>query len=203
MTKKKDRRVQRTHTALREALMALVVEKGYHAITIQDITDRANVARTTFYLHFRDKDELLTKSLRDMFEEMVQTVPTKSWQEDLGVDAVGLDPTTSLDFDHIEKYADFYRIMLGREGSATFISDMMDFLQQLTDRAIIEPIMTADVKPKFPQELILKMAVYGNLGAYRWWLENDLPVSAQDMAEWTFKILGFGFVNAMNIASEQ
>jgi AcrR family transcriptional regulator len=53
-----DRRVQRTRQLLIHALMELIEEKGYDAVTIQDITDRANVGRTTFYLHFRSKEHL-------------------------------------------------------------------------------------------------------------------------------------------------
>lgn len=55
---KTDRRVQRTRELLQKALIELVGERGYDAITIQDIVDRANVGRTTFYLHYRGKDEL-------------------------------------------------------------------------------------------------------------------------------------------------
>ena len=53
---KRDRRIERTHQLLSKALMDLIIERGYDSITIQDITDRANVSRTTFYLHFKDKD---------------------------------------------------------------------------------------------------------------------------------------------------
>jgi AcrR family transcriptional regulator len=57
--KKQDRRVQRTRELLRNALMQLIQEKGYDAITIEEITDRANLGRTTFYLHYQNKDDLL------------------------------------------------------------------------------------------------------------------------------------------------
>src|SRR3989304_9359430 len=53
-----DRRVQRTPERLQKALIELISERGYDAITIQDIVDRANVGRTTFYLHYRNKDDL-------------------------------------------------------------------------------------------------------------------------------------------------
>ena len=55
---KPDRRVKRTRELLQQALIDLVSERGYAAITIQDIVDRANVGRTTFYLHFNGKDDL-------------------------------------------------------------------------------------------------------------------------------------------------
>src|SRR5262245_38506946 len=53
-----DRRVQRTRDLLQRALIDLIGERRYADITIQDIVDRANVGRTTFYLHFTSKDEL-------------------------------------------------------------------------------------------------------------------------------------------------
>jgi AcrR family transcriptional regulator len=69
--KKADRRIQRTRRLLQDALVGLILEKGYEAITVQDILDRANVGRSTFYEHFYDKDDLLLSSfefLRDDFE---------------------------------------------------------------------------------------------------------------------------------------
>jgi hypothetical protein len=62
--KQRDRRVRRTHRLLHQALMSLVLEKKYEAVTVQDILDRADVGRSTFYTHFGDKDELLRDGLR-------------------------------------------------------------------------------------------------------------------------------------------
>src|SRR5689334_21361134 len=55
---KADRRVGRTRDLLQKALLELIDERGYDAITIQDIVDRANVARATFYVHYTSKDDL-------------------------------------------------------------------------------------------------------------------------------------------------
>lgn len=63
---KQDRRVRRTRRALREAMLDLVVEKGYQAVTVQDIIDRADVARSTFYAHFTDKHDLLRTGLDEL-----------------------------------------------------------------------------------------------------------------------------------------
>ena len=60
-----DRRVQRTRRLLQDALVATVIEKGYEAATVQDIIDRADVGRATFYAHFADKQTLLTSRLED------------------------------------------------------------------------------------------------------------------------------------------
>jgi AcrR family transcriptional regulator len=70
---KKDRRVQRTHTLLRDALASLIGEKDLDSIVVKEILHRANVGRSTFYAHFRDKDELFDSAMRDV----VRSVPSK------------------------------------------------------------------------------------------------------------------------------
>ena len=59
MARKDDRRVQRTRKILRESLLELILDQGYDDVSIQDITQRANLGRATFYLHYKEKDELL------------------------------------------------------------------------------------------------------------------------------------------------
>ena len=61
-----DRRVGKTRKALKEALTDLILEKGYEAVTVQDVIDRADVGRSTFYAHFVDKDDLLMAILADL-----------------------------------------------------------------------------------------------------------------------------------------
>jgi AcrR family transcriptional regulator len=63
---KADRRIRRTHGLLHDALNALVHEKPYGAISVKEILARANVGRSTFYMHFGDKDELLVSGMQDM-----------------------------------------------------------------------------------------------------------------------------------------
>jgi AcrR family transcriptional regulator len=63
---KTDRRVQRTRRTLRESLIALILERGWDGISVQDICDRADVGRSTFYLHFADKEELLVGGFADL-----------------------------------------------------------------------------------------------------------------------------------------
>jgi len=62
----KDRRIEKTEALLREALSSLIREKAYDSIVVKEILDRANVGRSTFYTHFRDKDELLASTIHEM-----------------------------------------------------------------------------------------------------------------------------------------
>lgn len=61
-----DLRVRRTRRLLREALLGLLREKRFDTITVQEVTERAQVSRGAFYLHYRDKDDLLTQSTKEM-----------------------------------------------------------------------------------------------------------------------------------------
>jgi AcrR family transcriptional regulator len=74
MTKPKpiDRRIQRTRALLQDALIDLMTEKGYEKLTVQDIIDRANVGRATFYAHFADKETLLGSRLEDLRAMLAQ-----------------------------------------------------------------------------------------------------------------------------------
>ena len=66
----KDRRIQKTRKALHEALISLMGQKKYEWIVVQDILDRANVGRSTFYMHYRDKDGLLMAGLDDLWKTL-------------------------------------------------------------------------------------------------------------------------------------
>ena len=74
MTKNPDRRVQRTRAALRSAFIELVLTRGYEALTAADISRKANVGRSTFYLHYASKAALLTESMRNPSIQMAACV---------------------------------------------------------------------------------------------------------------------------------
>src|SRR5688572_396709 len=66
-----DRRIRRTRRQLCEAMLALLVERDYESITVQEITSRADVNRATFYHHFERKEDLLAVALENQFDELV------------------------------------------------------------------------------------------------------------------------------------
>jgi AcrR family transcriptional regulator len=68
--KKTDARVRRTRDALGDALIALMQEKPFDTITVQDVLDRAHVSRSTFYAHYSDKDDLLMSDSEEFFEAL-------------------------------------------------------------------------------------------------------------------------------------
>jgi AcrR family transcriptional regulator len=65
-----DRRVRRTRGALKDALVDLIVERGWDGFSVQDLCDRADVGRSTFYLHYADKEEVLSGGFADLGKEL-------------------------------------------------------------------------------------------------------------------------------------
>lgn len=180
--RKPDRRVERTYNALRDALMALIIEKGYDAISIQDIADRANVARATFYLHFRDKDDLMFRSMQTIYENLVMHqghgATWESWADDA-------------DFQHVAQYADFYTAMLSAKGSMGFLTRVRGFLQEMLEKAINDQLPT-DVVPRLPVPMIAAFCTGAQIGLIWWWVENRLPVSAEQMGVYAMQLSVFG-----------
>ena len=83
---KTDRRIQRTRQALRKALLELNKEKGYDSISVEEITQRANLGRATFYLHYKDKEDLLVDEFSEIVNRralIISEIPFSSWLPEL------------------------------------------------------------------------------------------------------------------------
>ncbi|HKS10650.1 MAG TPA: TetR/AcrR family transcriptional regulator [Pyrinomonadaceae bacterium] len=77
LKKKEDARVRRTRDALGDALVALMQEKPFDTITVQDVLDRAKVGRSTFYSHYSDKDDLLMSDAEEFFESVAMLLSVR------------------------------------------------------------------------------------------------------------------------------
>jgi AcrR family transcriptional regulator len=116
-SKKPDRRRNRTRRNLKEALLALVLEKGYEGITVEEITHRADISRTTFYLHYRDKEQLLLELVDGMVNDLILQItqlPFTAWGRE-GLKGATPDPSSSpvmLIFKHAAEHANLYRVTL-------------------------------------------------------------------------------------------
>jgi AcrR family transcriptional regulator len=177
-----DRRIERTMTALRDALMSLIIEKGYDAISIQDIADRANVARATFYLHFRDKDDLMFRSMRVIYDGIAARQPKELCVESLADDS---------DFQHVAQYAEFYGAMLSAKGSMGFLTRVRAYLQEELEKSM-DQLIPPGVKPRLPRPLIAAYCTGAQIGLIWWWVENRLPIPAEKMALYTMQLSAFG-----------
>ncbi|WP_280234453.1 TetR/AcrR family transcriptional regulator [Nocardia cyriacigeorgica] len=112
MDESPDRRVRRTRNLLHRALIELMIERGYERVTVTDVIDRADVGRSTFYAHYRDKDDLLVVSCTDFLRREIDRVR--------GAHGSPLAPLRVM-FRLAADYPDVYRPLIGPKSSATVL----------------------------------------------------------------------------------
>ncbi len=175
-----DRRVQKTLKLLHEALMSLVVEKKYELIKVQEILDRANVGRSTFYTHYRDKDELLLKgfdSLRHGLgaaQAAAATGPGKSFERIIGF--------SQAMFAHAQGYRQVY--------SALVRSEAGPIVRQRIQKLIADLIRVEFTKgsarqkkteTELPLELLIHYLASTLISVLEWWVADKNEISAETM----------------------
>lgn len=181
---KMDRRKVRTRQMLRDALIAWILEKGYDAITVEDITNRANLGRATFYLHYRDKEDLLLSTLESTFDELAKDLKPISPEATSAAQAHAL-----IAFQHAAENRDLYRVMLSGQGSGSLIRRVREYLATLLQQRmqLLLQQLPSGAMP-IPVEIMAQHIAGSLLTLLIWWLENDSPYSAEYMAQ-TFQQL--------------
>lgn len=179
-----DRRVQRTRSHLRDALMALILEKGYDAVTVQDITDRANLGRATFYLHYRDKDDLLLRTLEAVFDDLIAHMKP-------GVQALDQSPALRA-FQHAADNSQFYRVLLGGQGGFAIFRKMRDYIADDVKKRFLPELAVQST----PADLLANYVAGALLALIGWWLENDMPYSPEQMAATYRRLIFSGIVDS-------
>jgi AcrR family transcriptional regulator len=168
-----DRRTQRTRQALSHALIALIQEKRYDAITVQDICDRANVGRSTFYAHYQDKDDLLTSNFRQAMESLGQPLAYRDGQLTF--------PIAPL-FEHVKGHQHLYKALLWGGGMDVLMrAGQKQWSQQIEQ--YVTALLRDGHQPAVP---ITVAAVYiaGSLQTLLlWWLEHKMPHTPERMDE--------------------
>ncbi len=169
--RKEDRRKERTRQLLRDALLELIPEKGYEAITLQDITDRANVARPTFYLHFSDKQDLLFSSLREIYDDLAER--QHMYCEPLDLLIQSLDGVGDSDFQHVADHADFYRVMLTDKGSMAFVLMVLEYLSTVMGSELVNKLADENHDARIPADFISSFLAGAEIGIVNWWLKSN------------------------------
>jgi len=168
-----DARVQRTRAQLGNALLTLIVEKPINEVTVQDVLERSGVGRSTFYLHYRDKDDLLLSQL-EMFLETVST--TLSVKRERSHRVV---PVAEL-FAHIGNQNKLYRVLSDSGHLRDFFDLAEGYFARGIARRLAESGRLADLPPR---ELSARAAALSGslLSLLRWWLDRGEKEPPQEM----------------------
>ncbi|MBE2184586.1 MAG: TetR/AcrR family transcriptional regulator [Anaerolineae bacterium] len=191
--RKLDPRVIRTRKLLRDAIMTLIPEKGFDAITIQDITHRATLNHATFYLHYRDKDDLLMKIIGSVLEE-INSIPAPAH---LTPDEDTIHAIFVALFDHVAHHAPFYRVMLLEPSVSPYTQKIMVHIEQIGMNWLSMGERNQDMQT--PPELFISFMSAAYLGFIKWWVINDMPYSSDYMASQFMRLTISGIFSEFGI----
>jgi AcrR family transcriptional regulator len=188
--KKPDRRVQRTRQILRDALISLILEKGYEAITVQDILERANVGRSTFYVHYWGGKEELLLGIFEQIQESLEANMAEILQKNR--------PDLSLMlFQHAASHHQLYKAMTSKQSGNMVLNYVQKYLATLI-REHLKIQVAQEKTPTFPLEVMVQYIVGSFLALMAWWLEHDLPYSATEMATMFNQLTQSGLAAILN-----
>ncbi len=192
---KPDRRVQRTRQLLREAFRGLLHDKPYDAITIQDITERANVGRTTFYLHYDSKDDLLLEHYGDVTSLFRLGSLSRA-------ELLADDPPLTLEHfltTMLHNTRRYYGVANSKRPNRT-----LDGLQQQMADDLLQTLQTEFVESDctLPLDVLARYIAGAELSLIRWWIETRTPYDAHQLATMLHRLQRATICAAFAIALE-
>jgi len=162
-----DRRIQRTRGLLRGALLAMIVERDYDSLRIEDITERANLRRATFYMHYRDKQELLLDALAETFAALASAT-----EHVMASDSIGGKTQREayrVIFAHVAEHHVLYRNTLNGQSGAFIAKYIRGYLAGFIQRGL-------DAVPpenlQVPADILSKHIAGAELALITSWLED-------------------------------
>jgi AcrR family transcriptional regulator len=173
-----DRRQVKTREAILDAFGTLLEEKSYSKITVQNIIDRANVGRSTFYAHFETKDALLKTLCDDLMDHVFREHPPSEATHDFS--AMAEDPRTTVThlLYHLRDSRPYVTRLLLGESRELFLTAFKGDLSDLIGSSRAEGGSTAAIPP----ELVTGFLADTLTGMVQWWIAGDMAESPEVMA---------------------
>lgn len=178
-----DRRVQKTKKLLSEALIELILEKGYHNVTVQDILDRANVGRSTFYTHYENKELLLMDGPKNLGHSF--------FSNDLNhktiVDGHHLDFQPL--FQHISENLSLAKAMIG-ENSGDIILNSLKMQMAMAIKGYYKNKFDNRKKEKLKLAYLSTAAASALVSLIVSWVDDNIEVSVDEISSQAHKMIG-------------
>jgi len=171
---KKDRRSRRTHHLVSAAFMALLSEKRYDAISVQDILDRADIGRSTFYAHYFDKEDVLMS----IAEQMLDAFSLRIEQAEAGH---AILPGLEL-FRHVQQQQQLFQALLRGPGEAGLWKAGQTTLSRKIEHSLASAF-AGKRSPSVPLPVMSQYLAGAFLNLLKWWLEAEMPYSPERMDE--------------------
>lgn len=186
---KTDLRITRTRKMIIEAFVELVKEKGYDSITIQDIADRAMINRSTFYAHFKDKQDLYESLLSIVASELKGLLDPKLMSDEHEIELSKIHDILTNIFIFIKKEKKF--LLLLTESSDTEVVKKK-FLQLIKDeyQAIFAELRIVENDMEIPLDLVISYISAIFFSIIEWWIKNDTAYPPEQVVHLMIKLIG-------------
>lgn len=170
-----DRRSQRTRDALRDALLELMTEHGWEGISVQDVCERADVARSTFYLHYTSKDELLQDGFHALQAHLQTATGAGPRERARNEDWRGFRFSLGL-IEHAYDNRSLFRSMIGRRSGFAVQQRFSEMVLRLIDHEL--PAPTGEL----PRVAVVRQLAAAFTELMAWSVEQQTPMPAQRLA---------------------
>ncbi|WP_307891737.1 TetR/AcrR family transcriptional regulator [Bacillus swezeyi] len=190
MTKQTDRRINRTKRMIRDALSGLMEEKTFEEITVTDISQKADINRGTFYLHYQDKYDLLEQSESEIIKD-IRNISKQSLQSVKILNGSIIDkplPFVVNIFEYFKENAVFMKAILGPKGTGSFPIKFKSVLSENLKR--IKKTIRADTL--VPEEYLISYIVGAHVSVLQRWLASGMKETPHEMALILSKMTGMG-----------
>jgi AcrR family transcriptional regulator len=182
LKKKQDRRTARTQRSLSGALVSLVTEKRFDDITIQEVIDRADVGRSTFYSHFRDKEDLFQQDWERFLEGLAQHI---DWDK---AGQAGFVPVAYL-FKHLQEFQTFYKSLVRSQKADAIFKSGVSYLSERIESALSERLKRKPL-PSTPIPILSNYLSSELFSLLKWWLDRGMPYPPERMDEIFHELVG-------------
>lgn len=186
-----DRRITRSKRALRGALIALIEERGLDAITVNDLCERADLNRGTFYNHFHDKENLLTALENEVLAEVAllqARMQSVTLGDMLAFRVAGRPVLVLVDlFEYLRGESDFLRAVLGSGGDVRFGPRLREAVCENLVQNILHEKYRTNPTPFVCYYVAFYASAY--LGIIARWVENGCPETPEEMARIAMRLL--------------
>jgi AcrR family transcriptional regulator len=173
-----DRRVQKTQQLLQSALMALIQEKGFEALSVQNILDRANVGRATFYAHYDNKEDLLVSRL-DEFRGSLQRRQKQAHAQAVTAGDRLFAYSREL-FLHVNEHRAVFRSMVGKRSGAVIQHLFHKMLVDLV-REDLRDLIHESSNGAARREGVVHLIAGGLFGLVLWWVDGPMKLDVEQM----------------------
>lgn len=181
-TQKKNRRVARTRKLIRQAMVELMMEKGYEKVTVQDILNRANIGRSTFYAHYRDKEDLLLRGIAEISYGPEVEASVRQHLQDLRRRGVTHTLSTTPMFTHVKNNRQLHEVMF-RQNRENPLAEKGTALLYANTKAQLEHLQRPGHQPTVPLEALTHFLTGGLMALIQWWVDSGLEYTPQQMDE--------------------